>query len=114
MRGTHEHSRFTVIMGGPNKSGHDGRVMACANQPWRSWRPWRLKNLGLRFRGDERINLGRGRGSRGQLGLDLALDLAGAGGKLVVAGLDQVSVEATAEIQRAQRRIGDAQVEALA
>jgi len=24
MRGTHEHSRSTVIMGGPNKSGHDG------------------------------------------------------------------------------------------
>jgi hypothetical protein len=23
MRGTHEHSRFTVIMGGPNESGHD-------------------------------------------------------------------------------------------
>ena len=24
MRGTHEHSHSTVIMGGPNKSGHDG------------------------------------------------------------------------------------------
>jgi hypothetical protein len=25
MRGTDEHSRITVIMGGPNKSGYDGR-----------------------------------------------------------------------------------------
>jgi error-prone DNA polymerase len=25
MRGTHEHSPITVIMGGPNKSGHDGK-----------------------------------------------------------------------------------------
>ena len=24
LRGTHEHSHFTVIMGDPNKSGHDG------------------------------------------------------------------------------------------
>jgi hypothetical protein len=26
MRGIHEHSRFTVIMGGPNTSGHDGKI----------------------------------------------------------------------------------------
>jgi hypothetical protein len=28
MRGTHEHSRITVIMGGPNKSGHDDKKRA--------------------------------------------------------------------------------------
>ena len=26
MRGTHEHSRSTVIMGGPDKPGHDGMI----------------------------------------------------------------------------------------
>jgi len=28
MRGTHEHSRSAVIMGGPNKSGHDDIQLA--------------------------------------------------------------------------------------
>jgi hypothetical protein len=53
MRGIHEHSRFTVIMGSPDKPGYDGemkareRTLACLAS-------LAAKNLGRRFRGDER------------------------------------------------------------
>ena len=50
----------------------------------------------------------------GQLGLDLLLDLAGAGRKGFVAGLQQEDVEAAAEIEGAEGRVGDPQPEGLA
>ena len=77
-----------------------------------------LQSPGTGFRRDERVSCGRvlsrRRFGRGLLGLDLLLDLQGARRELLVLGLDQEGVQAAAEVHRAQGRVGDAQVEALA
>ena len=54
-----------------------------------------------------------GRRLLGELGLELALDLQGAGRELPVAGLQKEDIQATPEVQSAQGRVGDPQGEGL-